>query len=144
MNGGIAPFPQVQQLALTNKMRLIGLSKSEYEANKGAKAYLTGQAGRYLGVIKQGAYGDNVEMAHDLYTHAATVGIIARKSMSDDEVYAMTKAFWDVVPTAVKTTPWLKDITMEFAVREGGLKLHPGAQRYYLEKGVSIPAGSKM
>ena len=40
------------------------------------------------------------------------------------------------------STPWLKHITLEYAVQEGGMPLHPGAQRYYEEKGVAIPAGS--
>ena len=55
----------------------------------------------------------------------------------------MTKAFWDAVPEATKSTPWLKDLSMEYAVRDGDLKLHPGAQRYYEERGIEIPDGSR-
>lgn len=143
INGGIAPFPQVEQLALTNKIRLLGMNKEAYETADAAKKYLKAVPGRAVGVIAKGAYGDNVEMDHDIYTNSATVGIIVRKNMSDDQVYKMTKAFWDNVPEAIKTTPWLREITMEYAVTDGGMKLHPGAQRYYMEKGVAIPDGSK-
>ena len=144
VNGGIAPFPQVEQLALTSKIRLLGINEAQYGEAEAAQKYLSAVPGRAVGVIEQGVYGENVEMSHDIYTNSATVGIIARKDLSDDKVYAMTKAFWDAVPEARKSTPWLEGITMEYAVQEGGMKLHPGAQRYYEEMGVAIPEGSAM
>ena len=39
--------------------------------------------------------------------------------------------------------PWLKDVTLEYAVQDGGMKLHPGALRYYDEIGLAIPEGSR-
>ena len=143
INGCIVPFPQVEQLALTSKIRLLGIDKDQYGAANAAQKYLKAVPGRAVGIIAKGSYGSNVEMDHDIYTNSATVGIIVRKSMSDDQVYAMTKAFWDNAAEATKTTPWLKAITMDYAVTEGGMKLHPGAQRYYMEKGIAIPDGSK-
>ncbi len=144
VNGGIAPFPQVEQLALSNKIRLLGIDEETYGNAEAAKKYLGALPGRAVGVINKGVYGENVAMDHDIYTNSATVGIIARKDLSDDKVYAMTKAFWDAVPEARKSTPWLEGITMEYAVQEGGMKLHPGAQRYYEEMGIEIPSGSSM
>jgi len=47
------------------------------------------------------------------------------------------------VEAAKASTPWLSHITMEYAVQNGGMPLHPGAQRYYEERGVEIPEGSK-
>ena len=143
VNGGIAPFPQVEQLALTNKMRLIGLSKEEYDANDSINKWVNGLPGRERGVIPMGAYGDNVEMSHEIHTAGAAVGIITRTDMSDDDVYQITKTFWDNVEAAKASTPWLRHITMEYAVQDGGMPLHPGAQRYYEERGVAIPDGSK-
>lgn len=142
INGGIAPFPQVEQLALTSELNLIGLTKEEYEANEGAKGYVNGLTGRELGVIPEGAYGKNVKSRGDVYTLAAAVGIITRTDMSDDEVYKLTKTFWDNVEAARASTPWLKHVTLDYAVKEGGMALHPGAIRYYKEVGVEIPAGS--
>ena len=143
VNGGIAPFPQVEQLALTNKMRLIGLSKEEFDANDSINKWVNGLPGRERGVIPMGAYGDNVEMSHEIHTAGAAVGIITRTDMSDDDVYQITKTFWDNVEAAKASTPWLRHITMEYAVQDGGMPLHPGAQRYYEERGVAIPDGSK-
>jgi uncharacterized protein len=142
INGGIAPFPQVEQLSLTSELNLIGMTKEEYDANDGAQKYINGLKGRELGVIPAGIYGDNVNARGDVYTLAAAVGIIVRKDMSDDQVYTMTKAFWDNVEAARASTPWLAHVTLEYAVKEGGMSLHPGAIRYYKEAGVEIPAGS--
>jgi len=36
----------------------------------------------------------------------------------------------------------LKNLSKQYAVQDGGMKLHPGAARYYKEQGVNIPAGS--
>ena len=143
INGGIAPFPQVEQLALTNKIRILGLTKAEYDANEGAQGYVNGMTGRELGVIPKGAYGENVLMDEDLYVLGARVGITANADLPEDQVYAVTKAFWDNVDEARASTPWLNEITPEYAVSGGGMKLHAGAQKYYTEKGLEIPDGSK-
>lgn len=143
VNGGIAPFPQVEQLALTNEIRLIGMTKEEFDGNEAIHKYLAGLPGREVGILTPGTYGDTVKMDHDIYTGGAVVGIVARADISDDEVYAITKAFWDNVDAARASTPWLKHISLDYAVQEGGMPLHPGAQRYYEERGVAIPDGSK-
>jgi len=143
VNGGIAPFPQVEQLALTNKIRLIGMSKEEFEANDAIQKYLKGLPGREVGILAPGIYGDNVSMDQDIYTGGAVVGIVTRADMSDEQIYKITKAFWENLDAARASTPWLEDINLDYAVQEGGMPLHPGAQRYYEEIGVVIPDGSK-
>jgi TRAP-type uncharacterized transport system substrate-binding protein len=63
--GGIAPFPQVEQLALTSKLHLLGLTKEAYEANPAA-IKVTTKPGREVGIIPAGIYGkgvDNKEMS---------------------------------------------------------------------------------
>jgi hypothetical protein len=139
---GIAPFPQLEQLALTSKMRLLGFDKAQFEANEAAKKYTEIQ-GEELGIIPAGIYGNGVVNKEDVYTLGAVVGVAARADLDPDLVYAITKAFWDQRKNAMKANPWMKDITMDYAVQDGGLKLHPGALRFYEEAGVKIPDGSK-
>jgi len=143
INGGIAPFPQVEQLSLTSEIRLLGLTKEEYGSNAGAQKYIKGLVGRELGIVKKGTYGKNVKMDHDIYTNGAAVGIVARTDLPAAQVYKVTKTFWENAEAMKASTPWMKHITVKYAVKEGGMKLHPGAQRYYEEVGVAIPAGSK-
>ena len=139
---GIAPFPQVEQLALTSKLRLLGFNKEGYEASQAAQDF-TAIQGEELGIIPAGVYGDGVVNTEDIYTLGAAVGVAARADLSDDLVYRITKAYWEQKKAAEKDNPWLKDITMEYAVADGGLKLHPGALRYYEEAGVTVPEGSR-
>ena len=138
---GIAPFPQLEQLALTSKIRLLGLSKDEFEANEEAKKYTQIQ-GEEVGIIPAGVYGDGVVNTEDVYTLGAAVGVAAQADLDEDLIYRVTKAFWDQREKAMKDNPWMKDITMAYAVQDGGMKLHPGALRYYKEAGIEIPAGS--
>lgn len=143
VNGGIAPFPQVEQLALTNEIRLLGISKDEWEKSESSQKYISGLAGRELGIIKQGSYSDNVKMDHDIYTNSAHVGIAVRADISDEQVYEVTKAFWENLEKAQESTPWLKSITMEYAIQGSTMQLHRGAQKYYEEAGMTIPEASK-
>lgn len=142
VNGGIAPFPQVEQLALTSKIRLLGMGKEEWTANETAQKYTKSLIGRELGVIEKGLYSENVMMDNDIYTNASNVGIAVRADMPEEQVYEVTKAFWNNMKKAQESTPWLSSITMDYAVKASGMKLHAGAQKYYKEVGQEIPEGS--
>jgi TRAP transporter TAXI family solute receptor len=139
--GGIAPFPQVEQLALTSKLHLLGLTKEEFESNKAAIAS-TSKPGREVGIIPAGIYGKRVDNKSDVYTLGSVVGVSVNKSMDADTAYKLTELFWEEAKKNSATHPWLKNLSKEYAVQDGGIKLHPGAARYYKEQGITIPAGS--
>jgi TRAP transporter TAXI family solute receptor len=140
--GGIAPFPQVEQLALTSKLHLLGLTKKEYESNKAAIETTT-KAGRELGIIPPGIYGKGVDNKKDIYTLGSVVGVSVNKEMDNDTAYKLVKLFWEQSKKNSETHPWLKHLNMNYAVRNGGMQLHPGAAKYYKEQGIRIPAGSE-
>ena len=75
-------------------------------------------------------------------TWGEVVGVGARLDLNEETVYRITKAFWENLPQAVEKAAYMKRVTKEYAVRDGGLPLHPGAARYYREIGLDIPAGS--
>ena len=139
--GGIAPFPQVDQLGLTSKLHLLGLTKAEFEANEAAMKS-TSNPGREGGIIPAGIYGKGVDNKEDVYTLGSVVGVTVNKSMDDETAYKLTKLFWEEAKKNSDTHPWLKNLSKQYAVQEGGMKLHPGAAKYYKEQGVTIPAGS--
>lgn len=139
---GIPPFPLVEQLALTSKLRIIGLTKEEFEANQPFVDFIANTEGEEIGIIPAGVYGDNVVNTEDVYTLAANVGVAARVDLDEDLVYRITKAYWEALADAKETTPWMNGITLEGAVHAGGMRLHPGALRYYQEIGVDIPEAS--
>jgi TRAP-type uncharacterized transport system substrate-binding protein len=65
------------------------------------------------------------------------------KDMDNDTAYTLTKLFWEQAKKNSKTNPWLKRLSMKYAVQNGGMQLHPGAAKYYKEEGIKIPAGSE-
>ena len=142
VNGGIAPFPQVEQLALTSRLRLLGLTEEEFAENETAQA-LTSRLGAELGVIPAGDYGEGVVNAEDVYTHGASVGVTVRADLNEETVYLLTRTFWEQAEAAGTDQPWLRHLTQDYAVREAGMQLHPGALRYYEEIGLDIPEGSR-
>ncbi|WP_209428103.1 TAXI family TRAP transporter solute-binding subunit [Pararhodobacter sp. SW119] len=142
VNGGIAPFPQVDQLALTSQLRLLGLTEEEFEASEEAQA-LTSRLGAEIGIIPAGTYADGVVNAEDVYTHGASVGVTVRADLDEETVYLLTRTFWEQAEAATAEQPWLRNVSLEYAVREAGMQLHPGALRYYEEIGLDIPEGSR-
>ena len=94
-------------------------------------------------IIKKGVYGKNVDANGDVYTLGSIVGVSVNKSMDAAIAYKLTKLFWEEAKKHTKTHPWLKNLSMEYAVRNGGMQLHPGAAKYYTEQGITIPEGSK-
>jgi hypothetical protein len=131
----------VEQLAMTSKLHLLGLTKEEYESNPKAIKTTT-KPGREVGIIPEGIYGKGVDNKGDVYTLGSVVGVSVNKSMDENTAYRLVKLFWEESKKHADTHPWLKYITADYAVRDGGMKLHPGAARYYKEQGITIPAGS--
>lgn len=140
--GGIPPFPQIEQLAATSKLRLLGPTKAEFDAQPEAQKKPTMIRGRMADIIPAGIYGPNVVNDEDIVTLGSIVGVATRADMDADTIYDITRAFWEGAEKKRASTPWLAPITLDYAVRDGGMALHPGAQRYYKEIGVAIPDGS--
>jgi len=144
INGGIAPFPQVEQLALTSNIRLIGLNRLEAEnilnGEDGPARKVVTALGRSMDVIPASAYGDGVVNQEDVYSVGSLVGVSARRDLSDDAAYAITKAFWENIAEVRKTSPFMDKVTLETAFAADNLKLHPGALRYYREAGITVPS----
>lgn len=66
-------------------------------------------------------------------------GVIASKSLPDDVAYAITKAICENKDKLVAAHPSLKvfdPAKAHLAAKNGGIPLHPGAERYYREKGL--------
>jgi TRAP transporter TAXI family solute receptor len=81
-------------------------------------------------------------VSSDVKTVASPVHMYTTEDMSDELAYKITKAFWEnrkLIADAHATGKGL-DIA---GVRYGGAKVHPGAQRYYKEKGIEIPASMR-
>jgi TRAP transporter TAXI family solute receptor len=131
-----APSPQVQQIALQNKIRLLGLDKSKFN-HPAAKIYF-GQPGRIVTEIAPDIYGKNLVNTEPVLATGAYVGLSTRADMPADLVYKMTKAFWEHIDEAWAMAPWMKNaVNLKLAVSAIAGRVHPGAARYYKERGLT-------
>lgn len=137
VNPTLPPSPVIEQIALTRNIRLIGLS--EEDLAKPAMQKILNRPGGVLGTIEAGTYGDNQVNEGDVQTLGSIVGIGTGQHMSDDAVYMVTKAFWEGVEEGGGSTPWLRRISLDSAFQDLNLPLHPGAERYYREIGLTVP-----
>ena len=91
---------------------------------------------RFAAEIPAGMYDGQVNETA-VATFDTAVGIAARADMSDDQIYAITKAFWENIDSIASEAPWAKALNAKYAAAQrGALQLHPGAARYYDEIGV--------
>lgn len=63
--------------------------------------------------------------------------LVTRSDLSDDAVYAMTKAIYDNLPELAAAHAAAKSIKVEDAMKGSPVAFHPGAARYFKEKGVT-------
>ena len=131
------PSPVVTQVALTNKIRILTLG-DVFDKPEMKKLYAT-TPGRFLTTIPVGIYGKNQMNTEPVRTLGAYMGIACREGLSDDDVYAMLKIFWGGLGDMAQSAPWLKSITMDSVFASANMPLHPGAVRFYKEKGIAIP-----
>lgn len=62
--------------------------------------------------------------------------LVTRKDVSDATAYQMTKLFYENLPALVAAHSAAKDINVKDAASNPPLPLHPGAAKYYKEKGL--------
>ncbi len=73
----------------------------------------------------------------DVQTAAVPNFLVTHSGVKDDLVYAMTKAVFDNVPALVAAQAAAKEINPKTAMRGSPVPLHPGAERYFRERGAA-------
>ncbi len=71
----------------------------------------------------------------DVQTAAVPNYLVTREGVSEDLAYQMTKAIYENLDQLVAAHSAAKGITLENAAKNPPLPLHPGAKKYYEEKG---------
>ena len=75
----------------------------------------------------------------DFHTFGFYFPIVVNKEMPEELGYRITKVIWDNLDQLQKIGAFAKNIKWETALKGATIPLHPGAERYYREKGVAIP-----
>ena len=128
-----APSPAIQQIALSNRLRLLPVDVTK-------QARLLRTPGRTIRNIDPTLYGKNMVNTEPVTTLGAMVGIGVRANMPEDMVYRITRAFWENIAEVHATAIWMKNtVNLKVALAVVPFGMHPGAARYYREKGLKIP-----
>jgi uncharacterized protein len=132
-SGSSHPTANVQELAATLPIRLLSMTPDQIRM-----------------VIEQDPSAGPVTIAANTYTGQAqavnTVGIpvgaYTTAAMPDDIAYEIVKIFWERREEMGRVNPWWNAVART-QIGGIGVKLHPGALRYYTEAGVTLPAGMR-
>lgn len=126
----------IEQFGLSGEFRILSIPASVVGSQE--MQALFGRPGRGM-----------LQFQGDIYKGQLTEGGITalgftqfigtNAGVSDDTVYAATKAFWDNLDEVHATAFFLKDVTPETAFTSINVPLHPGAAKYYDEAGIAIP-----
>jgi uncharacterized protein len=65
--------------------------------------------------------------------------LAVREDVPDETVYEITRTMWENLSTLQEIHRSTHDMKLEHALKGLGAPLHPGAARYYRERGVEIP-----
>lgn len=132
------PASNFAQVALTSRIRFLSATDADWEKPSMKKVMRI--PGRTRGSFPADIYGRNQANETPVQTIAAWVGLVTRKGIPDEVIYKMTKTFWEHIDEMHAAAPWAKEaINFENAFSQMNMKLHPGALRYYKEKGLKIP-----
>ncbi|WP_096272947.1 TAXI family TRAP transporter solute-binding subunit [Paucisalibacillus globulus] len=118
------PTGSVEGLAATNEITIVPIAQDKIDALVAEFPYYAADT------IPAGTYG----LESDVTTVAVLAMLAVTDSLSEDEVYEMTKAIYDNVDKITHAKGKL--ITKESALDGIGIDLHPGAEKYFKEAGL--------
>jgi uncharacterized protein len=128
-----APVPAIVDAASMEKVRLVPITGKPRDAllrNYPFIATTTIPGGTYPGIDS------------DTQTIAVPALFIVNAAVPDALVYGITKALWQDATRRLLDNghPAGRNIRLEEALRGVAIPLHPGAARYYAERGMALPA----
>jgi len=90
----------------------------------------------FVGTIPKGTYGG---METDVPVAALTNLLAVHERMDESLAHQITKLLLERTADLVAVHPAAKEITLKSAVVGSPVPFHPGALRYYKEKGIKVP-----
>src|SRR5262245_5893511 len=73
----------------------------------------------------------------EILTPGVMAMLVARRDLSDDLVYRFTRAIFENLPQFHAAHPAAKSLTLQTAQNGMAVPLHPGAEKFYREKGIA-------
>lgn len=123
------PNGNVTELSLTGKIDLLSIDQEHLDVL--LKDY------PFYSTFKTET--DEYNLGHEVTSVAVKCMIVCLDTFSDDEIYALTKAIYENMADIREINGKANYMTLESALDGIPSNLHPGARRYYEEKGIVIP-----
>ena len=120
------PTGAVEQLTATAKVNVLPIDGEE------AKKLIDKYPFYGVDTIKEGTYG----LANDVESVAVLAMLVVQKDLPEDAVYNITKAIYENLDKIAHAKA--KEISLDNALDGIGFDLHPGAKKYYEEKGLEV------
>ncbi|NJE47000.1 TAXI family TRAP transporter solute-binding subunit [Thermococcus sp. GR7] len=130
-----APTPAVNQIAVQTPVRILPIPDDILNKLKNEG---------YIFYVRQVLPKDTYNgMTEDTPTVAVKAVLVVSADLPEDVVYQMTKILFDNVAELQKVHAKTQYISLETALDGMSIPLHPGAAKYYEEKGMTIPSELK-
>ncbi|MCI8909916.1 MAG: TAXI family TRAP transporter solute-binding subunit [Oscillibacter sp.] len=122
-----APTTAVTSLAATRDVYVVELDDAHIEKLIAASPYYS------KNVISKDAYG----LDADATTVAVGAVIIARDDCTEDDIYNVCAGIFESIDTLSHDKK--NELNLEFAASVTAVPYHPGAAKYFAEKGLTVP-----
>ncbi len=130
--GTAIPSGAVMDLASSRDVKLLDLSDSLEAMKKQNPGYT-------LVTVPKGTYP---KQDKDVKVIGYATHLVASCSLPEDTVYKMTKAIAENVPSLAATSQAMSGLTPKDMAEDIGVPFHPGAAKFYQEKGINVQAKS--
>ena len=125
----------IQEFGLSKPIRFIQIPQADLPKTQ---PYLN-VPGRSVTLIPAGTYEGQTN-EEDVNTFSFVAGMSVNAEVSDEVAYTLTKAFWENIDEIKASASFLRTLDPQKPFSALNVKLHPGAQKYYDEVGVTIPS----
>ena len=127
---GLTTAPNSSFIALAFKPGIRFLPVS----NNIADLYIKQNPGFNKSVIRKGTYSG---LNEDVLTVGAQNILITHKDVSNTIAYEVAKVIWENHAELVKLNDYWKNVKLSAALQSSAFPVHPGAMRFYREKGIA-------
>ena len=125
-----APTTAVTSLAATKQVYLVSLDQEHIDALLAASPYYSANT------IKADVYGTPA----DVTTVAVGAVVIANDDVSEADVYNFLYGVFENLDSITAAHAKGAELSLEFGASYGAVPYHPGAVKYFAEKGIEVPA----
>ncbi len=124
-----APTTAVTSLSASRSVYLVSLDDEHIDTLLSASPYYT----------KTVIPADTYNMPEDVTTVAVGAVVIARDDLSEDDAYNFVSSVFDNIETITASHAKGAELNLDFASSVTSVPYHPGAAKYFSEKGYTVP-----